>query len=70
MPERVPIRRDETLAVACTAEARARYVEAAASIDLPLSDWARRALDEAAERAFEAAEKEAARKRRAERARA
>ena len=66
----MPVRRSESLKFAVTPEARDRYKEAAAAADLPLADWARRSLDEAAERAFEAAEKEAARKRRAERARA
>ena len=64
------IRRDTFVKISTTHEARARYEEAAEAVDLPLPDWCRRALDEAAERAFENARKEAERKRRAARARA
>ena len=64
----MPVRRSESVKFAVTPEARDRYKEAAAAADLPLADWARRGLDEAAERAFENAEKEANRRRRAAKA--
>ena len=66
----MPVRRTESVKFATTPEARDRYKEAAAASDLPLADWLRRSVDEAAERAFENARKEAERKRRAARTRA
>ena len=65
----MPVRRSESVKFATTPEARDRYLEAAEAANLPISDWLRRSVDEAAERAFENAHKEAERKRRAARTR-